>query len=77
LREQNETYKDIQITYSIPQDKRYVGDVKIKIGDKHIHAIRLSDGSYGTHFLPFKNYDSVEQLAKDIVDKVPYFRELS
>ena len=66
-------YHNTEITYSIPEDERYVGEIHMKIGGQHLHAMRLSDGSYATHFLPFKNYDSVQQLAKDVVDKVPYF----
>jgi hypothetical protein len=77
LTERKEIYRNTQIIYSVPKDEAYVGEVNINIGGKHVHTMRLSDGSYATHFLPFKNYDSIGQLAKDVVDKVPYFRESS
>jgi hypothetical protein len=73
--EREEIYHNSQIIYSIPKDEQYMGEINIKIGGQHVHAMRLSDGSYATHFLPFKNYNSIEELAKDVVDKVPYFRK--
>jgi hypothetical protein len=35
----------------------------------------MEDGSYGTHLLPFQNYGSVEELTRDVIDKVPQFRK--
>lgn len=70
-------YNGIEITYSVPSDEEHIGDIHMKIGEQHLHAVRLSDGSYTTHFLPFKNYDSIQSLARDAVDKVPYFAKRS
>jgi hypothetical protein len=35
----------------------------------------MEDGSYATHFLPFRTYRSIEELSKDAIDKVPAFKK--
>ena len=54
--------------------KNYVGMLGIQLEHKHIHAMRLIDGSYATHFLPYLHYDSVESLTESVIDNVPFFR---
>lgn len=69
-------YRNKEIIYSIPEDKNYVGEIHILMAGHHLHAMKLGDGSYATHFLPFKNYDSVQELTRDVTDKVPYFSKI-
>lgn len=54
--------------------KNYVGKLDIQLEHKNIHAMRLIDGSYATHFLPYLHYDSVESLTESVIDNVPFFR---
>ena len=76
--EQNkrEIYKGKEIIYEIPTTaEKNVGEIHVTIDNEHIHTTRMEDGSYGTHLLPFQNYGSVEELTKDVIDKVPQFRK--
>ncbi len=73
MAERKEMYRNKEIEYLIPEDENYVGEVHVRIGGKHLHTMRLGDGSYTTHSLPFQNYDSIQELTRDVVDKVPYF----
>ena len=68
------TYKGKKFVYSFPMAKNYVGMLDIQLEHKHIHAMRLIDGSYATHFLPYLHYDSVESLTESVIDNVPFFR---
>lgn len=67
-------YKNKEITYSIPEDLSYVGKIDLEIEHKHVHALRLLDGTYATHFLPYLHYDSIEELTNEVIDKVPFYR---
>lgn len=67
-------YKGKKFVYSVPEAKNYVGMLEIQVEHKHIHAMRLLDGSYATHFLPYLHYDSVESLSESVIDNVPFFR---
>ena len=67
------TYKGKKIIYSVPRDKNYVGMIDLQVEHKHIHAMRLMDGSYATHFLPYLHYDSVEALTESVIDKMSHF----
>ena len=75
MQERKENYHDVEIIYSLPIDeqKQDIGEVHVTINGKPLHAMRSSDGSYATHFLPFKNYESIQGLARDVAEKVPYF----
>jgi hypothetical protein len=75
LAERKEEYHDKEIEYSIPEDEHYIGEIHVRIAGKHLHTMRLSDGSYAAHSLPFINYDSIQELTRDVVDKVPYFMD--
>ena len=35
------TYKNKEITYSVPKDPNYIGKVDLEIDHKHVHALRL------------------------------------
>jgi hypothetical protein len=75
LQKRRENYRNVEIIYSLPIDEQDqdMGNVHITINGKPLHAMRSSDGSYATHFLPFKNYESIQGLARDVAEKVPYF----
>jgi len=68
------TYKGKKFVYSVPMAKNYVGLLDIQLEHRHIHAMRLIDGSYATHFLPYLHYDSVESLTESVIDNVPFFK---
>jgi len=72
-----EKYKGREIEYDISSNDQEdaPGEMHIKIDEKHLHIVRAEDGSYTTHFLPFQSYNSMEQLSKDVIDKVPAFRK--
>jgi hypothetical protein len=74
LIEQKESYHGKEITYSIPEDPSYNGDIHAQIGGHHVHIMKLIDGSYTTHLLPFRSYSSMQELTRDIMDKVPYYK---
>jgi hypothetical protein len=67
-------YKGKKYVYSVPKAKNYVGMLEIQVEHIHIHAMRLIDGSYATHFLPYLHYDSAESLTESVIDNVPFFR---
>jgi hypothetical protein len=62
-----------EIRYSLPENPHYVGKVMVHMGHKHLHLTRLVDGSYITHFLPFRSYASIKDITADIINKVPAF----
>jgi hypothetical protein len=70
-------YKGKEIVYVVPEDKSYIGEIHVKIDQEHLHAIRLENGLYTTHFLPHQQYSSIYELAKDVIDKVPQFSKSS
>lgn len=72
--ERKELYRDNEIAYSIPEDPNYVGDIHAQVGGHHVHIMKLIDGSYATHLLPFRSYSSVQELTRDVMDKVPYYK---
>jgi hypothetical protein len=77
MEHKKEKYKGKEIEYDMPssdQENAAPDEIHIKIDEKHLHVMRAEDGSYATHFLPFQAYNSVEELSKDVIDKVPAFR---
>jgi hypothetical protein len=70
---QKEIYKGKEIAFEIPEDDTYIGKIHLQINGEHIHVTRMEDGRYATHLLPYVDYSSVLQLAKDLIDKVPQF----
>jgi hypothetical protein len=73
-----EKYKGRVIEYDMPssdQEKNTGHETNVMIDQKHLHVMRMEDGSFVTHFLPFRTYHSIEELSKDIIDKVPEFRK--
>jgi hypothetical protein len=77
VKHKREKYKDREIEYDMPSSNQEnaAGEIHVKIDQKHLHVMRAEDGSYSTHFLPFQAYNSVEELSKDVIDKVPAFRK--
>jgi hypothetical protein len=78
VKHKREEYKGREIEYDMPgsgQENAASGEIHVKIDEKHLHVMRAEDGSYSTHFLPFQAYNSVEELSKDVIDKVPAFRK--
>jgi len=71
---ESKIYHNKEITYSIPEDENYIGEIELTIEHKHIHAQKLIDGSYATHFLPYLHYDSIEELAQEVITNLPLFR---
>jgi hypothetical protein len=45
----------------------------LSIDDADIHVMTLQDGTFSTHYFPYWSYDSLEKLARDLIDKVPEF----
>ena len=45
----------------------------LTIDNAEIHIMKLQDGTYATHYFPYWGYSTLEDLAKDIIDKVPEF----
>lgn len=77
MKHKKENYKGRQIEYDVPSDdqENAASEIRIKIDEKDLHVLREDDGSYTTHFLPFQAYKSVEEISKDVIDKVPAFRK--
>lgn len=71
--EQSVEYRGKKIVYDIPDDNSYVGEVHLEIDGEHVHAIRMQDGNFGAHLLPYMYYTSIVDLAHDIMDKTPQF----
>jgi hypothetical protein len=72
-----EKYKGREIEYDIPSGDQLsaAGEMHVKIDKKHLHVMRTEDGSFATHLLPFQTYNSMDELSKDVIDKVPAFRK--
>jgi hypothetical protein len=70
---ETERYKGKEIAFEIPADESKIGEVRLEIEGKHVHAIRMEDGKYGSHVLPYSDYDSIIDLAKALIDNVPEF----
>lgn len=45
----------------------------LSIDNVDIHIMNLQDGTFATHYFPYWSYDTVEKLARDLIDKVPEF----
>lgn len=77
MKHKREKYKGREIEYDMPSSdqENAAGEIHIKIDEKDLHVMRAEDGSYTTHFLPFQAYNSVEELSKDVIDKVPAFKK--
>jgi hypothetical protein len=45
----------------------------LSIDDSNIHIMRTPDGKFSAHYFPYWSYESIESLAKDLIDKVPEF----
>jgi H2-forming N5,N10-methylenetetrahydromethanopterin dehydrogenase-like enzyme len=45
----------------------------LSIDGSNIHIMRTPDGKFSAHYFPYWSYDSLESLAKDLIDKVPEF----
>jgi hypothetical protein len=69
-----ETYKSKEISFEIPDDDSHIGEIHLEINGEHVHVTKMEDGRYATHLLPYADYSSVLELAKDLIDKVPQFR---
>jgi len=70
-------YKGREIEYNLStvEQKNATGEMDLKIDEKHVHIIRTEDGLFVTHLLPFQTYNSIDELFKDVIDKVPAFRK--
>jgi hypothetical protein len=68
-----ENYKGKEIIIETPEDPNYVGEIGLQIDGKHVHTIRMEDGTYSCHLLPYANYNSPFELSKAVIEKVPQF----
>ncbi len=77
MERKREKYKGREIEYDMPSsDQESTADeMHLIIDKKHLHVMRMEDGSFATHLLPFQAYNSMEKLSKDIIDKVPEFKK--
>jgi hypothetical protein len=71
--QKSEEYKGKHIVY--PEDDSY-GELEMIIDGQSVHAIKMKDDKYGSHFLPYMHYNSITELAHEIIDKVPQFSGL-
>lgn len=76
VQKKSEEYKGKHILYE-EKDPSFYGQIEVEItpsiGDGHVHTIRMKNGRYGTHLLPYRDYSSIPEMAHDIIDKVPAF----
>ena len=75
MTQSNQNYKQKEIIIEVPEDPNYIGEILLQIDGKHIHAIKMEDGTYSSHLLPYSNYNSPLELSKAIIDKVPQFSD--
>jgi hypothetical protein len=77
MKHKHENYKGRVIEYDMPSSdqENTAGEMHLKIDKKDLHIMRSEDGSFATHLLPFQTYNSMEELSKDVIDKVPAFRK--
>ena len=68
--EQKETYR----AFEIEVDESQGTPSTIKIGDTTVEVAMADDGRYSTPYLPYTDYDSLMELAKDVIDSVPGFK---
>jgi hypothetical protein len=79
MEHKKEKYKGREIQYDMPSmehENIATAEIHVKIDEKDLHVMRTEDGSYSTHLLPFQAYNSVEELSRDVIDKVPVFRKV-
>jgi hypothetical protein len=77
VKHKKQKYKGREIEYNIStaEQENATGEVDLKIDERHVHVIRTEDGSFVTHLLPFQTYNSMDELSKDVIDKIPAFRK--
>lgn len=68
-----EEYNGKHIVY--PDDDSSGKELPIIIDGEEVHAIKI-DGKYASHFLPYMHYNSITELAHEVIDKVPQFNGL-
>lgn len=66
---QQETFKGFEIVIDAENN--------LRIGDQSIDVHRSDDGKFYTPYLPYTQYDSILELAKQVVDKAPDFDTLA
>jgi hypothetical protein len=71
--QRSEEYRGKHILY--PENDLY-GESEMIINGESVHVIKMKDGKYGSHFLPYVHYNSITELAHEIIDKVPQFSGL-
>lgn len=67
--EQKETHRGFEIVV----DESQGTPSTIKIGDTTVEVAKADDGRYFTQYMPYTDYDSLIELAKHVIDKVPDF----
>lgn len=67
--EQEETYRGFEIVI----DESQGTPSTIKIADTTVEVSRMENGKYITQYMPYTEYDSLMELARHVIDKVPDF----
>ena len=68
--EQKETYKGFKIVIDDGQNK-------LTIDDKEIDVSEAEPGSYITSYMPYTEYKSIMELAKQVIEKAADFDTIS
>ncbi|MBW4491682.1 MAG: hypothetical protein KME26_00940 [Oscillatoria princeps RMCB-10] len=68
--EERRTYKNREILIKTDDS-----EPQLLISGKQIDVARdAASGRYSTSYLPYEDYESIEELAKDVIDYVPSFK---
>jgi hypothetical protein len=73
MTEKREAYKSREILIETAETDE--NQVRLSIDEKQIDVVRdENSGKYTTYILPYQEYSSIEDLAKDVIDYLPSFR---
>lgn len=73
MTEKREAYKSREILIETAETDE--NQVRLSIDGKQIDVVRdENSGKYATYTLPYQEYSSIEDLAKDVIDYLPSFR---
>ena len=68
--EQSETHKGFKIVIDDDQDK-------LTIDDRQIDVSKAESGRYITSYMPYTEYESIMDLAKQVIEKAADFDTIS
>lgn len=68
--EERQSYKNREILIKTDD-----GEPQLLISGKQIDVARdAASGRYSTYYLPYEDYETIEELAIDVIDYVPSFQ---